>query len=100
MFAIGKWSGKTTLNASTPAKQGVDENRDEFERHVYRDFGRFPGNHLFLFMIVVGYHGIDTERLHSSAHPNLVVANTQFSSTILICVKSLLLGAIPEPDTY
>ena len=26
--------------------------------------------------IVVGYHGIDTERLHSSAHPSLVVANT------------------------
>ena len=28
---------------------------------------------------VVGYHGFDTERLHSSAHPSLVVANTQFS---------------------
>ena len=51
-------------------------------------------------LCVVGYHGIDTERLHSSAHPSLVVANTQFSSTILISVKSLLLGAIPEPDTY
>ena len=55
---------------------------------------------MWVYRSVVGYHGIDTERLHSSAHPSLVVANTQFSSTILIRVKSLLLGAIPEPDTY
>ena len=24
-------------------------------------------------LVVLGYHGIDTERLHSSAHPRLVV---------------------------
>ena len=49
---------------------------------------------------VIRYHGIHTERLHSSAHPSLIVANTQFSCTILISVKSLLLGTILEPDTY